>query len=62
MCLGAASAQSPSSLAVVNAADYVSQIAPGSIAAAFGANLPVDASTGVNVCSPGCVAATVMGA
>jgi uncharacterized protein (TIGR03437 family) len=62
LCLGAASAQSPSSLAVVNAADYVSQIAPGSIAAAFGVNLPVDASTGVNVCSPGCVAATVIAA
>ena len=55
-CVLAARAQS---LSVVNAADYVSQISPGSIASAFGANLPTDASTGVNVCAPGCISATV---
>lgn len=51
------------SLAVVNAADYVSQISPGSIASAFGANLPTDASTTVNVCTlASCTAATILAA
>ena len=39
------------SVAVVNAATYVSQIAPGSIASAFGTSLPFDSATSVNVCS-----------
>ena len=61
-CALAASAQSAASIAVVNAADYVPQIAPGSIATAFGSNLPADASTAVNVCAPACTAATVLAA
>ena len=56
--VGAAAAPAP--LAVVNAANYVSQIAPGSIASAFGANLPADSTTGVAVCgAAGCLQATV---
>jgi uncharacterized protein (TIGR03437 family) len=50
------------SLAVVNAADYVPQISPGSIASAFGTNLPTDASTSVNVCTPACTSATILAA
>ena len=38
---------------MVNAASYVSQISPGGIATAFGANLPTDSNTAVNVCTPG---------
>jgi uncharacterized protein (TIGR03437 family) len=53
------------SLAVVNAATYTAQIAPGSIATAFGANLPTDAGTAVMVCAAsnppvGCTAATIV--
>jgi uncharacterized protein (TIGR03437 family) len=49
VCLGWG--QSPGALAVVSAADYVSQISPGSIATAFGTNLPADSNTSVNVCT-----------
>ena len=72
VCLAAAvvagaAAQSPAPLAVVNAANYASQIAPGAIATAFGANLPTDSATTVNICAPGnpptaCLAATVFAA
>jgi len=55
----AASAQSPAPLAIVNAASYVAQISPGSIATAFGTNLPTDSDTTVNVCATACVAASV---
>lgn len=63
----AALGQSPAPLAVVNAANYVSQVSPGSIATAFGANLPTDMATTVNVCTPGnpptgCAPATVFAA
>jgi len=62
-----AAGQQPAPLAVVNAASYVSQIAPGAIATAFGANLPADSATTVSVCAPGnpptaCQAATVFAA
>ncbi len=63
----AAPGQQPPSLAVVNAANYVPQIAPGSIATAFGTALAADAATTVSVCTPGnpptgCVPATVFAA
>ncbi len=54
----------PGPLTVVNAANYVSQIAPGSFAAAFGSNLPTDSSTAVSICASGgitCVQAQVIG-
>lgn len=59
-----ASAAAAQALAVVNAASYVSQISPGSIATAFGTNLPADANTTVNVCTAVavCVPATVFAA
>jgi uncharacterized protein (TIGR03437 family) len=51
------------SLAIVNAATYVAQVAPGSIATAFGTNLPTDAGATVMVCTPvGCSAAAVLAA
>jgi hypothetical protein len=50
----AASAQSPAPLAVVNAASYVAQISPGSIATALGTNLPTDSNTTVNICTSAC--------
>jgi uncharacterized protein (TIGR03437 family) len=51
--LAAAGADTAGSLRVVNAASYVSQIAPGGAAAAFSVGLPTDSSTTVNVCQPG---------
>lgn len=56
----------PAALSVVNAATYVSQISPGGIATAFGANLPTDSATTVSVCEPGnpptaCTPATILG-
>ncbi len=48
-----ASGQSAGSLAIVNAASYVAQIAPGSIATAFGTNLPTDSYTAVMLCPGG---------
>ena len=66
MCACLGWAQSPGPLAVVNAASYVSQISPGGIATAFGANLPADSATTVNVCTgaapPVCGAAAVFAA
>ena len=67
MLAGAVSAMAaPASLTVVNAANYVSQIAPGSFAAAFGTNLPTDSSTGVSICPAtgpvACVSATIVAA
>jgi uncharacterized protein (TIGR03437 family) len=61
-----AAGQSPAALTVVNAASYVSQISPGSIASALGANLPTDSNTSVNICTPGnpptaCAPATILG-
>ena len=55
-------AASGQTLAVVNAASYVSQISPGGIATAFGANLPTDANTTVNICTPACASATLLAA
>lgn len=57
-------AQNPTGLSVVNAANYFYQIAPGSVATAFGENLPTGASASVEICTPGsppsgCVSATV---
>jgi uncharacterized protein (TIGR03437 family) len=62
-----ASGQQPAPLAVVNAANYAPQIAPGSIATAFGAGLPADSAIGVTLCTPGnsptaCQPATVFAA
>jgi uncharacterized protein (TIGR03437 family) len=63
----AASGQSPAPLAVVNAANYVAQVSPGGLATAFGAGLPADSASSVNVCEPGnppavCVPAAVFAA
>ena len=62
-----AAAQQATKLAVVNAANYAPQIAPGSIATAFGTGLPADSATGVSICIPGnpptaCQTATVFAA
>ena len=50
--LFAAALNGQSQLTVVNAADYVSQVAPGSIATAFGSNLPTESGTEVLLCEP----------
>ena len=67
VCLGAGAAWAADTagvLRVVNAASYVSQIAPGGAASAFSIGLPTDASTTVEVCDPGnppvnCVQGTI---
>jgi uncharacterized protein (TIGR03437 family) len=65
MIAALSAAGAPVALSIVNAANYVSQIAPGSLAAAFGTNLPTDSGTSVSVCDSNglvCSQATVIAA